>query len=241
MKKLLVIFLCFAMLFAFAACSDESDTSNIDGANSQAEANAKIVLPDVVKGTMTFKDYGIITFEIYPNMARQSCLNFIYLVNSGHFNGVIVDRLVKDFVIQAGQYEKGYLRRETEFSYTIKGEFSENGIENNLHHMKGTLSWARSGDDYNSASTELCIYTSSENTWDLDGKYAAFGMVTDGFDVLKKINKVKTYAEKPTKEIVISSVSLEPLNDSDFGQDFEFPKPDFIMTEDKKDDSKSEG
>ncbi|MBQ9949686.1 MAG: peptidylprolyl isomerase [Clostridia bacterium] len=243
MKRILALLLALIALFAFTACKDnktDADASK-DPEADQFAKNDAIKLPDVVKGSMVFKDLGVVTFEIYPNVARQSALNFIYLVNSGHFNGVIVDRLVKDFVIQAGDYQSGFVPRDTEFDYTIKGEFKENGIENTLHHMKGTMSWARSGDDFDSAHTEFCIYTDSTTSWDLDGKYAAFGMVygEDSFKVLEKINKRKTYAEKPKKEIMITSVTLEPVEQPGFESTFEFPQPNFIRKE--ADTSKTSG
>ena len=241
MKRFIAFFLCMLMLFAFAACNKDEEAGNkTNNEPTQAEKNDAIVLPDVVKGSITFKDYGMVNFEIYPNLARQSCLNFIYLVNSGHYNGVIVDRLVKGFVIQAGQYQSGFVPRNTEFEYTIKGEFEKNGVENNLSFIKGTMAWVLKGDDMNSAHTEFAIYTDSTTCWDLQGKYAAFGMITgeDSFKVLKKINKQKTYAERPSEEITITSVTLEPIAQEGFAKDFEFPEPNFIMVESKSDEAK---
>lgn len=236
MKRIITLILALVMLLSFTACKKDK-TADGDAKNNpaadQAAKNDAIKLPDVVKGSMIFKDIGTVNFEIYPNSARQSALNFIYLVNSGHFNGIIVDRLSKDFVIQMGTYESGFVERKTEFPYTIKGEFSENGVENKLGFHKGVMAWVYNGEDYDSASTEFGIYIDSTTCWSLEGKYAAFGYVVgdESFEVLKKINKRKTYAEKPEKEIMITAVTLEPVVQEGFETTFEFPEPNFIKKE----------
>ena len=240
MKKIIALLLALAMMIAFASCNKKTDSTKSDSSReAEIAANDAVKLPDVVKGSMIFKDLGVVTFEIYPNQARQSALNFIYLVNKGHYNGIIVDRLVKDFCIQAGDYQSGFVPRETEKNYTIKGEFSANGVDNKLAFTKGAMAWVRVGDDYNSAHTEFAIYPYPETSWDLAGKYAVFGIVTgeDSFKVLEKINKRKTYAEKPSKEIMITSVTLEPIDQEGFDPTFEFPEPNFIYAE----TTKSEG
>lgn len=234
MKRIISLLLCLVMLFAFTACKDKDTDTGADGNNGSGSTTKTGYdvrsLPAVVKGSMVFLDIGTVTFEIYPQLAPESALNFIYLVNSGHYNGVIVDRLVKDFVIQAGNYQSGFVPRNTEFEYSIKGEFKENGIENNISFIAGTMAWVYTGTDYNSASKEFAIYTDSTTCWDLNGKYAAFGIVTgkDSKEVLAKINKRKTYAEKPKKEIMIASVTLEPLDLEGFDTTYEFPLPTFI-------------
>lgn len=202
-------------------------SSAIKGLSQDAASSA---LPPVVTGSITFENYGTVKFELYPTVARQSVLNFIYLAQKGHYNGVIVDRLQKDFVIQAGKYQNGYVPRDTDFDYSIKGEFSENGFENNYAFTKGTMAWVCETNDPNSASTEFAIYTDSTTCWSLKGKQAAFGSIVgnDSFSVLAAINEQKTYAEKPIDNIVIASVVIDPVSWTGFEPDFEFPLPNFI-------------
>lgn len=236
MKKIIFVLLALAVLFTSVACvskktgTDTTDTNN-SGEGTQTTSDDDIKLPDVVKGSMTFKDLGVVTFEIYPNKARQSCLNFIYLVNKGHYNGVIVDRIVKDLLIQAGDYQSGFVPRNTEFDYGIKGEFEKNGVENNLGFVNGAMAWMYNGEDYDSAHTSFAIFPDASTSWDMKGSYAVFGIVTgeDSFKVLNKINKRKTYQEKPSKEIMITSVTLDPIDQEGFDPTFEFPEPNFIM------------
>ncbi|MBQ9949762.1 MAG: peptidylprolyl isomerase [Clostridia bacterium] len=207
MKKILIAVLCIAMMLSFTACDGAKDGDN-------ASANAEIVT-----GSIVFKDFGTVKFEVYPKRAQQSTLNFIYLAKKGFYDGIVVHRLVNDFVIQAGAYETGYVERTTDFDYTIVGEFAANGIENDVKHVKGTLSWARPT-SFNGASTQIFICTNDATAAQLDGNYAAFGMVTDGFDVLDKINAMQTENDVPLQEIVIESVTID--------SDAEFPEPDFI-------------
>lgn len=206
MKRLISLLLCVAFVFAFGACDIRPDTKND--------------MPETVTGSLTFKDYGTVKFEIYPTKAPQSALNFIYLAKSGFYNGIVVHRLANNFVIQAGAYEAGYTVRKPEFDYNIVGEFSENGIDNPVKHVKGAISWARAT-DFNSASTQIFICTDDTTAPQLDGKYAAFGMVTDGFDILETIDNLPVGAnDVPNEEITIESVVID--------SDYNFPEPDFI-------------
>lgn len=232
MKKIIALLLALLMLASFAACTKKADTANSgsaqNGSTDKSTDNTK--LPDIVTGSIVFKDYGTVTFEIYPNAAPQSALNFIYLAKSGHFNGVIVDRISKDFCIQAGKYESGFIERKTEQDYTIKGEFSDNGVENNLSMLNGAICWGTEAGEPDSANCEFAIYPDAATSWDLAGKAAVFGYVTgdDSFKVLTKINKQKTYQEKPKEEIMIAAVTIDPVSQSGFEPDFEFPMPNFI-------------
>ena len=232
MKRIIVLFMAVMMLASFAACTKKADTANSSSAqNGSSQKNASDVkLPDIVTGSIVLTDLGTLTFELYPNIAPQSALNFIYLAKSGHFNGVIVDRIVKDFCIQAGRYESGFTERKTEQDYTIKGEFSDNGFENNLAMTNGAIAWVTEGDSKDSAHTEFAIYPYASTSWDMAGKAAVFGYITgdESFKILDKINSRKTYQEKPKKEIMIAAVTIDPVTQEGFSADFEFPLPDFI-------------
>ena len=229
MKKIIVLLLIIALLIPFAACTKKADTES--GQSGSTEQNTPTVqkLPEVVTGSIVFSDIGTVTFELYPNSARESALNFIYLANSGHYNGVIVDRIVKGVCIQAGKYEVGYKERHTSPDYTIKGEFVDNGIENELPMVNGAIAWVTEPGEPDSAHTEFAIYPDAVTSWDYAGKVAVFGKVTgdDSFAVLEKINKRKTSNERPNKQIVISAIVINPVEQDGFAQDFEFPLPDF--------------
>ena len=229
MKRIITLLLALAMLFAFTACT-KTGTSGSDTAQNTPAPTEEVKLPEVVTGSIVFSDIGTVTLEIYPNAARNSALNFIYLANSGHYNGVIVDRIVKGVCIQAGKYEVGYKTRHTSPDYTIKGEFADNGIENELPMVNGAIAWVTEPGDNDSAHTEFAIYPDAVTSWDYAGKVAVFGKVTgdDSFAVLEKINKRKTSNERPNKQIVISAIVINPIEQDGFAADFEFPLPEMI-------------
>ena len=110
-------------------------------------------------------------------MAPITVTNFVDLVKSGYYTGLKFHRIIDGFMMQGGA---GNSRN------TIKGEFSSNGITNNISHVRGTISMARSSDP-DSASTQFFI-VQSDSTY-LDGNYAAFGTVTNGMDVVDKVCK----------------------------------------------------
>ena len=212
MKKLITTILLCCMLFSLFACSARP---------SENEGG----MPDVVKGSITFKNYGVMQFEVYPNKAPVSALRFIQLAKEGFYDGIIVHRLIQDFVIQAGAYESGYAERASDGRH-IKGEFSNNGFDNPIPHVRGTLSWARP-QAMDGASTQFFICTGDAMVKSLDGGYAAFGMITDGFDVMDAINTQETGSipemgmnDVPIEEILIESVVID--------SDYDFPAPDFI-------------
>ena len=127
------------------------------------------------------KDYGTITVELDPSVAPITCANFVELAESGFYDGLTFHRIVDGFMIQGGD-PNGDGTGGSE--HEIVGEFSSNGYENNLSHIRGTISMARS-DDPNSASSQFFI-VQEDNTY-LDGDYAAFGTVTQGMDVVDAI------------------------------------------------------
>lgn len=123
------------------------------------------------------KDYGTIDATLDADVAPITVTNFVDLVKSGYYAGLKFHRIIDGFMMQGGA---GNSRN------TIKGEFSSNGITNNISHVRGTISMARSSDP-DSASTQFFI-VQSDSTY-LDGNYAAFGTVTNGMDVVDKICK----------------------------------------------------
>lgn len=123
------------------------------------------------------KDYGTIDATLDADVAPITVTNFVDLVKSGYYTGLKFHRIIDGFMMQGGA---GNSRN------TIKGEFSSNGIINNISHVRGTISMARSSDP-DSASTQFFI-VQSDSTY-LDGNYAAFGTVTNGMDVVDKVCK----------------------------------------------------
>lgn len=122
-------------------------------------------------------------FELFPEYAPQSVDNMISLANSGFYDGLSMHRLVKDFVLQGGDPDGTGAGGP---GYAIKGEFSANGIENNLTHDVGAIAWARA-EAPDSAGSQFYI-VSGANGKQLDGSYAVFGFVTSGLDAIEEIN-----------------------------------------------------
>ena len=155
---------------------------------------------------MTVKDYGQIVIELYPDKAPITVANFKKLVGEKFYNGLTFHRVVSGFMIQGGDPKGNGTGGSKE---TIKGEFSANGVANDLSHTRGVISMARSN-DMNSASSQFFIMH-ADNAG-LDGQYAAFGKVISGMDVVDKIAGCEvTYSSsfeksKPVNPPVIQSV-----------------------------------
>lgn len=148
-------------------CSENEKKPTLSG-----KYNVEIVL----------KDYGTIKVTLDADEAPLTVENFLKLVDKKFYDGLTIHRVVKDFVIQGGDPEGTGQGGSEE---TIVGEFSSNGINNNLSHTRGTISMARNGMDMNSASSQFFIVQKDATT--LDGDYAAFGYVTEGMDIVDKI------------------------------------------------------
>lgn len=141
---------------------------------------------------MKVKDYGTIKLELDSDVAPITVTNFINLVNSKFYDGLTFHRIIDGFMIQGGDPLGNGTGGS---SKTIKGEFSENGVNNTISHVRGVISMARSS-DYNSASSQFFIV--QEDTTSLDGQYAAFGKVINGIDVVDRIAKVKVEDDNGT-------------------------------------------
>jgi peptidyl-prolyl cis-trans isomerase B (cyclophilin B) len=130
---------------------------------------------------MIVKDYGTIKLELDADEAPITVTNFIKLTKEGFYDNLTFHRVIKDFMIQGGDPQGDGTGGSDE---NIKGEFSENGIENNISHKRGVISMARAY-DMDSASSQFFI-VHKDSTY-LDGQYAAFGHVTEGMDIVDKI------------------------------------------------------
>ena len=150
-------------------------------ANAKRDANkyAEIEKNPIV--TMVIKDMGTITMELYPKVAPESVENFISLINKGVYDGLIFHRTIPGFMAQGGDPLGNGTGGP---DYGVVGEFAANGIENNISHVRGVLSMARSS-DLNSAGSQFFIVTTDSQF--LDGNYAGFGKVIEGMEIADKI------------------------------------------------------
>ena len=129
-------------------------------------------------------DYGTIALELDGKTAPITVENFLKLAKSGFYDGLTFHRIIDGFMIQGGDPEGTGMGGSDE---TIKGEFSANGVENNLSHTRGAISMARNSVSMDSASSQFFI-VQSDSTF-LDGQYACFGYVTSGMDIVDQICK----------------------------------------------------
>lgn len=164
--------------------------------------------------TINMNDGSVIKLELYPKIAENTVKNFISLINSGFYNGLIFHRVISGFMIQGG-CPKGIGTGGP--GYTIKGEFAHNGVKNDLKHERGVISMARAMDPDSAGSQFFIMHETSPH---LDGSYAAFGKVTEGMDVVDKIAAVQTDREdRPLNEQKIASMTVDT-----FGVEYEAPK-----------------
>lgn len=151
---------------------------------------------DPVKVAITVKDYGTMTLELYPDVAPKTVENFLKYVDDGYYSGLTFHRIYSGFMIQGGD-PNGDGTGTGKFG-NIEGEFSSNGVENNISHVRGVISMARATDP-DSASSQFFIC--HEDSTFLDGEYAAFGKVIDGYDVLDAIASAEVTANEYTGEL----------------------------------------
>ena len=195
--------------------------------------------------TMEVENFGTVKFELYSEYAPETVANFITLANRGFYDGLTFHRIVKDFMIQGGDKNgdgtgvattKDLRDDGDDTEYTIKGEFISNNVDNKLQFEEGVVAMARSDytnyssslkeESYNSGSSQFFIMT-AENT-SLNGQYTSFGKVTEGMDIVHKIEEVEvkaaddsettgnTEVSTPVNPPVITSIRVE-TNGIDYG------------------------
>ncbi len=144
-----------------------------------------------------------IEIELYADHAPNTVKNFLSLAGKGYYDGLIFHRVISGFMIQGGCPDGTGMGGP---GYSIKGEFKENGVNNQLQHQRGVISMARAGNP-NSAGSQFFIM--HQNGFFLDGQYAAFGKVINGMDVVDEIAATATDAhDKPKSEQKIKSISV---------------------------------
>lgn len=155
-----------------------------DETSAQAEFAEDELIRETVYVEMDIKDYGKVKLELDGETAPITVTNFVNLVNKGFYDGLTFHRIMDGFMVQGGDPQgDGYGGS----GKTIKGEFSQNGVENNISHTTGTISMARGAYDMDSASSQFFICVADDIF--LDGNYAAFGHVTEGMDAILQIAK----------------------------------------------------
>lgn len=190
MKKLCTCFLCITLFAAIlSGCGSKGkDASQTDGSNAASTEGKSTTSEEKVEALeglhhveIDVKDYGTIALELDADTAPISVTNFVQLAKDGFYDGLTFHRIISGFMIQGGDP----LGNGTGGSdKKIKGEFSENGVENNISHVRGVISMARANDP-DSASSQFFIV--HEDSLSLDGNYAAFGKVTEGMEIVDKI------------------------------------------------------
>ena len=154
--------------------------------------------------TMTMADGSSLKLELYPDKAPITVDNFVSLVKQGFYDGLIFHRVISGFMIQGGDPEGTGMGGP---GYQIKGEFSANGVDNDLKHERGVISMARSMRPDSAGSQFFIMHKTSPH---LDGQYAAFGKVIEGIELVDKIASVRTdYSDRPLEDQVIKSMTVE--------------------------------
>ena len=220
MRKYLKYVLCLCLLFMLCGCSEEEkkmnySTEKLNGKTIYNIENKKYIESEEVTNYIKIdvNNYGIMIAELYPKIAPITVENIKELIKEKFYDGIIFHRVIKDFMIQTGDPTgTGMGGSEKE----IKGEFEINGIKNNISHTRGVLSMARRGsnpeteDTLNSASSQFFIVHQDSNF--LDGSYASFGKLLNGYDILDKIATTSTdQNDKPLNDIKMNSIRFVTL------------------------------
>ena len=166
--------------------------------------------------TFEMENGDIMKAELYPEVAPNTVNNFVSLVKKGFYDGVIFHRVISGFMIQGGDPDGTGMGGP---GYSIKGEFAQNGVENNLVHDAGVLSMARAMHPDSAGSQFFIMHKKAPH---LDGAYAAFGKITEGMDVVNKIAETATdYSDRTLEKQVMKKVTVET-----FGEDY--PEPETV-------------
>lgn len=166
--------------------------------------------------TFEMENGDIIKAELYPEIAPNTVRNFVSLAGKGFYDGLIFHRVIRGFMIQGGCPNGTGMGGP---GYSIKGEFAQNGVTNDLKHTPGVLSMARAMHPDSAGSQFFIMHEAAPH---LDGAYAAFGKVTEGMDVVNKIAETATdYSDRPLETQRMKKITVET-----FGE--EYPEPETI-------------
>ena len=195
MKKIVSLLLIIATLLCFTSCGNDTEKAkNIDevmGTGACAyKTSRNIQNRDIKYVEICFEGYGRCVVLLDATTAPVTVANFLSLVEKGFYNGLTMHRIIKDFMIQGGDPDgdgTGGNKNPNGTKNEIYGEFDSNGHKNDISHIKGVISMARSNDP-DSASSQFFICNADASS-SLDGKYAAFGYVVEGLSVIDDITK----------------------------------------------------
>ncbi len=164
--------------------------------------------------TITMADQGEIKIELYPEIAPNTVNNFISLIQQKFYDGLTFHRVIPGFMIQGGCPQGNGMGGP---DYRIKGEFSQNGVKNDLAHTRGVISMARAMSPDSAGSQFFIMHQDAPH---LDGAYAAFGKVISGMDVVDRIAETETdYNDRPNADQKIAAVTVET-----FGKEYDAPE-----------------
>ena len=206
----------FSLLTVLSLVLAGCGTAKKDG-NTAEETEKQVDYASEVKEkpvvTITMANDEKIVIELEPSVAPNTVANFVSLVEEGYYDGLIFHRVIPGFMIQGGDPDgNGSGGPE----YTIEGEFSSNGFENNLKHERGVISMARTQDP-NSAGSQFFIMV--EAAPNLDGEYAAFGKVIEGMETVDAIVAVeRDNKDKPLEDQQMKTVEVDTKG-------FDYPEP----------------
>jgi peptidyl-prolyl cis-trans isomerase B (cyclophilin B) len=198
-KKIISLLMAIFLCLALTACTGSNKSSDSGSSKTVDYSNDTNPVAEIV-----MSDGSVVKVELYPEAAPNTVNNFIYLANSGFYDGLTFHRIIPGFMIQGGD-PKGDGTRGP--GYSIAGEFKDNGFENNLKHTKGVISMARA-QSYDSAGSQFFIMVADAKS--LDGQYAAFGKVTEGIEVVDKIvGAERDSNDKPLESVVMRKVTVD--------------------------------
>ena len=204
----------FPILIVILALILGGCSTNTDKKETQAQAPKKIQVEKNPVVTIVMENDKQIKVELYPEVAPNTVLNFISLVQKGFYDGLTFHRVIPGFMIQGGDPEGAGTGGP---GYTIRGEFSSNGFKNNIKHETGVISMARSNNP-DSAGSQFFIMV--KNAPQLDGEYAAFGKVIEGMETVNEIvNVERDSKDKPIHEQKMKKVTVET-----FGEKYDKPE-----------------
>ena len=213
-KRYFVPLVLVLMAFTMGGCKSQTSSTDTEVTPKVAAPSTTATTKNTVKPIVTIEmeDGAKIKIELYPDLAPNTVNNFISLVQKNFYNGLIFHRVIPGFMIQGGDPQGTGIGGP---GYSIKGEFTENGVKNTLKHTRGIISMAR-GQESDSAGSQFFIMVKDSDF--LDGKYAAFGKVLEGMDEVDKI--VATESDnteqggnggKPLKDQKMKTVTVDTL------------------------------
>lgn len=199
MKKIFAIICAIGLVFALAGCGDKAPEAPKTDAPASGEEEIAVI---------TVKDYGTIEVKLDRQAAPITVENFVKLVNEGFYDGLTFHRIISGFMIQGGDPNGNGTGGSGE---NIKGEFSQNGVENPIEHVRGTISMARAMDPDSASSQFFIVHEDSKS---LDGAYAGFGTVISGMEVVDAICENVSVEDEngtvlPENQPVIESIVMK--------------------------------